>query len=69
MKYSYHVDFGRIPRQSKFARFSRKQASSGTLGVFLSGTQGATCQAPVQSSRAQGGTHVDTWHDAIGLKS
>ena len=36
MKSSYHVDFCRILRQSEFARFSRKRASGGTLGAFLS---------------------------------
>ena len=41
MKSSYHVEFCRIPRQSEFTRFSRKRASGGTLGAFLSGTQGA----------------------------
>ena len=66
MKSSYHVNFREILKQSEFARFSRKRASGGTLRAFLSGTQGATCQAPIQSSRAQGGTHVNTWHDAIG---
>ena len=66
MKSSYHVVFRRILRQSEFASFSRKRASGGTLGAFLSGTQGVTCRAPIQSSRAQGGTHVNTWHDAIG---
>ena len=66
MKSSYHVNFRQILIQLKFARFSRKRASGRTLSAFLSGTQGATCQAPIQSSRAQGGTHVNTWHDAIG---
>ena len=50
VKSSYHVEFRRIPRQSEFARFSRKRASGGTLGAFLSGTQGATCQDPIQST-------------------
>ena len=49
MKSSYHVEFRRIPRQSKFTFFEACRRVRDTWH-FVSGSRGATCQAVGKSN-------------------
>ena len=58
MKSNYHIEFHRIPRQSKFHVFRGMERSAGHTWHFMGGSGDATCPRQNGSNNEPSGAHM-----------